>query len=75
MKQEDVKLVSLQANRSRLATQDVPVRALDHWQARLESALQRAKADADEWSQRACEQIGQYETKLAGVGHGIKPHA
>jgi hypothetical protein len=39
------------------------VRALEQ---ALEKATSRA-ADADERSQRACEQIGKYETELAGV--------
>ena len=59
--QKDAELVSLQAKLDELLlsrTQDT--RALDQAQ----SALQRANADADERSQRACEQ---YEKELAGV--------
>jgi chromosome segregation ATPase len=62
--QKDAELVSLQAKLDELLisrTQDA--RAVDQAQ----SALQKAKADADERSQRACKQIDQYETELAEV--------
>ena len=62
--QKDTELVSLQAKLDELLlsrTQDA--RALDQ----VQSALQKATADADERSQRACKQIGQYETELVEV--------
>jgi hypothetical protein len=62
--QTDAELVGQQAMFEELLlspTQDA--RALDQAQ----SALQKAKADADEQSQRACKQLVQYEMELAKV--------
>jgi len=62
--QKDAELVSLEAKLDELLlSRSQDTRALDQAQ----NALQRAKADADERSQRACKQIGQYETELAEV--------
>jgi hypothetical protein len=64
VKKKNAGLVSLQAKDELLLSRTQYARALDQAQ----SALQKAKADADERSQRACKQIGQYETELAEVG-------
>jgi len=65
VEQKDAELVKMQAKLDELLL------SRDHQHVRaLEQALQKATsrtADADERSQRACEQLAQYETELAGV--------